>query len=568
MSHRALAVVALLALGVRFAYIVAFMRDYSPDADANHYYALADSFAHGHGLAHPLPTGLAHATAIRPPLYPTVLGATFWVFGTHVGVAQLLNSVFGAGVAVLAAMLGARVAGSGAGIAAGVVVACYPPLIANDVTVLAESLALLLLLATFLLLVRAQSAWAGVTLGLLMLCRASAQWLVVVLAFWLLWRLGWRHALRFAVVAVVVVMPWMVRNAVRLGGPAVVTSNGFNLNALYSPEARADDGFVDGWFDDRFASIRARAADELDLDSDLRTHALKALRDDPDDVGRVLRNGVRDWFELAPSRNEDPERQDGRNLTVRRWTLPLFYVVSIVGLLTLIRMRRSATAQLLLLGAAYFTAVSLVSVAAPRLRAPVDVAGAIGTGIAIASLRDRSFAGNNDPPAARAARLGPALVACGLVVAVIGATGWLWREHEQDDADRSVDAAVARDLPVLERVARAYPVDAHAAPPMIDDGDVARVKDLATVLGDRAAADRVGDRAVLDTRAAARELDVFGLLIASEYLDGGTPSMADIERRWNAEVRRHDKSLAAWDVMVRGDTLRAAIASVRRSANR
>ena len=68
---------------------------------------------------------------------------------------------------------GAGSAGRAPDRCAGLVVALYPPLIANDVTVLVESIALLLLFAAVLLLLDGRTAWAGVALGLLMLDRAE-----------------------------------------------------------------------------------------------------------------------------------------------------------------------------------------------------------------------------------------------------------------------------------------------------------------------------------------------------------------------------------------------------------
>jgi hypothetical protein len=80
-----------------------------------------------------------------------------------------------------------------------------------------------------LLLVRHRPGWAGAACGLLVLTRPSAQLLVVVVAAWLIWRAGWRSAVRFGVVTIVVVAPWVFRNWVIVGTPTVVTSNGFNL---------------------------------------------------------------------------------------------------------------------------------------------------------------------------------------------------------------------------------------------------------------------------------------------------------------------------------------------------
>ena len=187
-----------------------------------------------------------------------------------------------------------------------------------------------------------------------------------------------------------VVSPWLVRNAVQVGGPVLVATNGFNLNATYSNEARESGGFVDAYFDSRFARFRVDAADEVDLDERLRTKALHDLRAHPGEVFHVARQNIEQWFELKPGLNRDAERLDGRNLDVRHWTLPLFYLVTIAGLFALVRARRSAAAQLLGLAAVYFTAVSLATIAVPRLRSVFDGCVAIGAGVALGWLIDRA----------------------------------------------------------------------------------------------------------------------------------------------------------------------------------
>ncbi len=321
------------------------MRGYTPNSDADSYFNIGRAVSEGHGYVFTLPFEFVHATAIRPPLYPTLIAGAFEVFGVHVGVAQGVNIVAGTLVAVAGAMIGARIAGPRAGLGAGLVVALYPPLLANDVTVLVESTAVLLLFAVVLLLLDGRTVWAGAGLGLLMLDRASAQWFVLVLGAWVVWRFGWRHALRMVAVAVVVVAPWVVRNAVNVGGPALVATNGFNLNAIYSNEARQADNFVDAYFDPRFAEMRVRALDEIDLDSALRKHALDGLRSHPGRLFRVARSNLARWLELHPSKNRHAETLDGRNLGVRDWTLPLFYVVTAAGVVALVARAAGARAR-------------------------------------------------------------------------------------------------------------------------------------------------------------------------------------------------------------------------------
>ena len=490
----------------------------------------------------------------------------------HVGVAQGVNVVVGTVAAVLGAVIAARISGPRAGLCAGVVLALYPPLIANDVTVLVESLAVLLLFAALLLLLDGRTALAGVFLGLVMLDRASAQWFVLVVAAWVLWRFGWRHAVRLVAIALLVVAPWVVRNAVQVGGPVLVATNGFNLNATYSNEARESHGFVDAYFDSRFAKLRVDAADEVDLDAQLRKRALHDLRAHPAEVFRVARQNIEQWFELKPGRNREPERLDGRNLGVRDWTLPLFYVVTIAGLFALMRARRSAAAQLLGLAAGYFTAVSLATIAVPRLRSVFDACMAVGAGVALAWLIDRKPVVNDRTPTARSLH-GLRSVCAVIVVAVIVATAALvWRADTHRHARRDVAAALARDAPAISALNAQYRASSSAnQPPQLLQADLARVRDLMTVLGDRAPQVASNLRApVVDAlravRVASHESDVIALLSAGEYLGAAaqhrTPSVDPVRTRYEREIRPSDPTLEPWGTVTSGRSLLRAQSAV------
>ena len=103
----------------------------------------------------------------------------------------------------------------------------------------------------------------------------------------------------------------------------------------------------------------------------------------------VWRNAQR-YFELDPALNTNAERLDGRDLAVRRWTLPLFYVVTVVGLAGLVAHRREPLVVLILATMAYFAVSSLLLISVPRLRAPFDLLCAVGVGLAVdAVLRRR-----------------------------------------------------------------------------------------------------------------------------------------------------------------------------------
>lgn len=381
--------VGLVAVGVRVLYVVVVLRDYAPASDALHYHSLAAAVGDGRGMVHPFPFGYPHATAFRPPLYPLLLGGVYAVTGPKLGAAQALNVALGTGVVVLASLLAWRLADGRAGVVTGLLAAVYPPLVFNDGLPLSEPLGLLLLAAIVLLLLDQRAVWAGVTGGLLLLTRPSAQLFVAVLAAWVVWRLGWRRASFFVVCVALVVTPWMVRNWVRIGVPVLVTSNGFNLNAIYSPEAKASGGFVDGFFDPRFAQLRAGIGNEAKLDAALRRHAVAELRRDPFHVVRIAPGGLQNILEPEPGRNDVALVNDGRNVKLQAWSVPFAWYVLVAGTVGLWMLRHRPGIGPLVLAAVVFTALSSVTVAAPRMRAPLDLACCIGVGGLAAELATR-----------------------------------------------------------------------------------------------------------------------------------------------------------------------------------
>ena len=586
--RRTLALLGAGAIGVRLLYLAAFAGDYKPRSDANHYQAIASAFANGDGISARFPFTFLHPTAFRPPLYPALLGAFYWVTGVHVGVGQLLNVALGAGVVVLAAMLGVHIAGYRAGVAAGIAVGVYPPLLANDVVLLSESLSLALLLAMILLLVRSRPAWAGAACGLLVLTRPSAQLLVVAVAAWLVWRAGWRAAARFGVVTIVLVAPWVVRNWVLVGAPTIVTSNGFNLVSTYSEEALASKGFADAVFDSRFTRINLTHRNEVELDNAYREHALDDVRDRPTTPLVVVRHNLARYFELRPDVNESAERSDGRDITVRNVTLPLVYLVTVAGIVGLVRARRRRGAELLLLEGAYFTVVSVAVIAVPRLRAPLDLATAIGVGLLVAEVISRRAPEAREPapiagatvatPAApRWSRRARILVALATVVGVVVAAGGvaLARNRVEANAQSQLEQKLVRDGSAVQRLAA---IDAGS---LVSGGAVPSKTDYkhAESLADRLwlLSPRLSGELRPETRDAARTLDealfelkVLDLVTSGNRNPGTAPAAAlDASRAtYETEARPANKRLPDWDVISANPAMRRAARDLDRLEER
>ncbi|HKF89950.1 MAG TPA: hypothetical protein VKC52_00560 [Acidimicrobiia bacterium] len=574
MPRRTLALLAVGAVAVRLAYLVAFAREYSPRRDADHYQAIASAFANGDGISAPFPLTYLHPTAFRPPLYPALLGAVYWVTGVHVGVGQLLNVALGATVVVLAAMLGGHIAGRRGGVAAGIAVGVYPPMIANDVVLLSEPLSLALLLAMILLLVRGRPAWAGATCGLLVLTRPSAQLLVVVVAAWLVWRAGWRAAARFGVVSLVVVAPWVVRNWVLIGAPVIVTSNGFNLVSTYSDEALASKGFADAVFDGRFRRINDTNRNEMELDNAYRRHALDDVRDRRTTPLLVARHNLARYFDLRPDINESAERSDGRDITVRNVTLPLVYLVTVGGIVGLVRARRRRGAELLLLEGAYFTVASIAVIAVPRLRAPLDLAAAIGVGLLAADLVGRRASESPEPaagatvpkPAApRWSRRARILVTLATVVGVVVAAGGVAfaRNRVETNAQSQLEQKLDRDEPAVQRLAAIDAdslVSGGAMPAKADYKQAEAVADRLWLLSPRLAGALRSE-----TLDMARTLDeaLFELkvldLVTSGNRAAGTASAAALDASratYESQARPANDRLPDWDTVSTNPVMR------------
>ncbi|MCZ7536523.1 MAG: glycosyltransferase family 39 protein [Acidimicrobiia bacterium] len=382
-------VVGALARGAYWRFVTP---DWEPISDADHYLRLARSLASGTGFSMAFPQLEMHATAFRPPLYPLLLAIVEWVGGADVlWPARLLSLVLGLAVIALTVKLGERLAGPTSGFVAGGMVAVYPPLVANDTITLSEPLALLLILGILLKLHDRRWVACGVLTGLLLLTRPNA-YLVVVVVVAALWRLiGHRRALLSACVCAAVVSPWIIRNQIQVDTIRPTTSDGFTLAAMYAPPAREHKTFVnpvyDTWYDG--TEFELLQFDEARWSSALTDLALDTISDDPSYVVTVARRNTIAFFELDTSANETAERFDGRNIDFRTATLPLFYVVTILGLMAIaLNIRRRAVWPTLAI-AAQFTVLSLLIVAPPRLRAPFDLTMCIGVGLLAEGIRQR-----------------------------------------------------------------------------------------------------------------------------------------------------------------------------------
>jgi len=378
--------VFLGALAVRVAYWALITPRWVPQADADQYVRLARSLADGRGFGLVFPGLAHHPTAFRPPLYPLLATPGAALFGDALWPIRLLTVLIGSGCAVLAALVTMRIGGRRAGLAAGIAVACYPPLVFNDTLSLTEPLGLALVLAVVLLVDDARWATAGLCLGLAMLTRPNALVALVIIAVYAAITVRPRAAAGLLVCTAAVVTPWMIRNQVQVGTWSMTTSEGLTIAAVYAQPAQRAGTFVDPVFSPAYDDPDHRWAqfDEAGWSSRLRREGLEALRRNPGYVWHVISANGLGYFEIQPQRNQWAEVNDGRRWRVRQAALPLFWVVSVAGLAGLWRFRRQRLVILLAALTAQFVVMSLVLVASPRLRGPFDLACCVGVGLLFA----------------------------------------------------------------------------------------------------------------------------------------------------------------------------------------
>ncbi len=241
-------VVAGLALRAGFALV--YWTGQPLTHDEREYLALARSLARGEGYRYPAdePDPGTGQQFGRAPGYPAFL-ATFIVpvAVDHVPRrVQLVQSAVGAAGVLLVALIAWRAAGPRAGVAAAAIGAVYPPLVWAPSYALSETLfSAVALAAAAVLDTRGQisivdprrwienrdltpgvSALAGVITGAAILIRPVMVFFLPLAALWMLARRAYAGVAIFVVAALLVVLPWTIRNHRVYGRWIAVASEG------------------------------------------------------------------------------------------------------------------------------------------------------------------------------------------------------------------------------------------------------------------------------------------------------------------------------------------------------
>jgi hypothetical protein len=359
--------------------------------DEREYWSLAVSLRETGELA--LPNG---DRAKRMGLYPALLSP--FVHLTHpVLTARLAQSILGALAAVGVAALAMRLAGVGAGLLAGALVAVDPFAVFFSSLLLTETpfaAALVgFILCSWPLIEEPRSLSPPrlvIAAALAIACVYLRPEAVGFVALWTVVALARRRSptrarVQIALIPIFVIallVPWALRNRVVLAEWVWLTTNGGA--SLFDGQGPQADGSSN--LDDVFASPAVSQMSELQRDAFLHSQALQTMRSDP---ARVLRLAaikfVRTW-------NIWPNFSDYRSAKLRAISAAYMVPVLLLAAVGLWALRdRLRIALVLLLPAMYWTAVHCVFVGSLRYRQPampfVEILAALGLALLVSSAK-------------------------------------------------------------------------------------------------------------------------------------------------------------------------------------
>ncbi len=330
-----LILVAGAALAVRLIYLLEFRTSPFFDflhLDPRYYHDWAAAIAGGDWLGKEI--------FEQSPLYPYLLAIYFVLVGRGLFLLRLIQFALGALTSVLTCLLGRRIFGRAAGLAAGLGAAVYGPFLFYEGQVMKEFLTPLLSAATLLLLYRGlrggrgarmRFGWAGACIGAASLVRDNFLLLLPVFAVYLLSgprlraadgeaapaassargsaersarsrgarRRGLGDAAALAAGALVVLLPVAFRNH-HVGGEWVLTTsgggevfyigNGPYANGAYvvPPWVRSNPRYEHDDFRKRALQITGRPLGRGEASRFWYREGLKAITDDPLRWGRLL----------------------------------------------------------------------------------------------------------------------------------------------------------------------------------------------------------------------------------------------------------------------------------------
>jgi len=247
----------LLALLVRVIYNITVASGYTPTFDASYYNTLALHLAYNSCFCFVPP----NATMERAPLWPATIAIVYLIFGPQNFYARLFLCCLGSGTCVLVYLFAKDIFNQRIALVAGILAALYSGLYIYDGWLYSESLYTCLFVGfsytLFLYQRTAQRRWiiiSGSALGCMALTRPNGLFFLGLLVIWagivgkttiLSWSVASKGALAIMLIALILVVPWTLRNYHYTGafipvatGSGVVLAGAYNDTVLTSTHDR------------------------------------------------------------------------------------------------------------------------------------------------------------------------------------------------------------------------------------------------------------------------------------------------------------------------------------------
>jgi 4-amino-4-deoxy-L-arabinose transferase-like glycosyltransferase len=411
------ALIVLLALALRLVAIAADS-GYVPAHDAYDYDRHARSIASGEGFPESGYVPEGGPSALRPPVYPYLLGAVYAASGDSITMGRVVGALFGALAVALLYLIVLRIWGRRVGLIAALLAAVFPSLVLLSQDLLSEQLFLALELGAVLCVLEFRGSggalrWAvaaGLLCGVATLTRNPGGVLVLPIALGV-WTQRPHLRLRALGAPLVVLgcvvltmIPWTVRNWVDFGRFVPVTSStGFGLAGTYNAVSERDTRHPAAWrtpvIVPEYAPLfQTAGVDEATLDATLRHEAIDFAIDHPAYVAEASGLNLLRLFELRDDsvvgRESVPvvQRGIGSHVTsAERIGLVLAALMAAVGLVALLRRALPRGPAFLWLVPVLTVLVAAPIAGLPRYRVPADPFLLILAAIGVSWLWERAL---------------------------------------------------------------------------------------------------------------------------------------------------------------------------------
>jgi 4-amino-4-deoxy-L-arabinose transferase-like glycosyltransferase len=331
--------------------------------------------------------GVEHESLQKAPAYPVWVGVWYTALGVNPERLIVVQSLIAFVPVGLTWLLGRRLFAPRVGLAAAFVVALAPNVWQFDVQVYSEVLATPLILAVLLVVLERDVTWrrtllVGVLVAVSLYVRPSSVFLfATVVVAWAIaagWRRGLLHTTAAALVAVLLVVPWTLRNrSVEPDYFVPISIQDAALYGTFNDEAANDDDQPWGW-----RPVPAEYRDVLlgpplsdgEFRDVLRKRAFDFIEEHPESVPQAFFwNGItRNWDIRRPRNAIDPADVDGRERTIATLSYWSYWVIFPLALAGLWLARRRRALVLPLLVTALALSVVYTSDGGTRYRAPLE----------------------------------------------------------------------------------------------------------------------------------------------------------------------------------------------------